>query len=181
MEIEVKVKLDSDEKLKKSIEKLGAAWSATKTQVDAYYKYHTQVDEIEKPGSFILRVRRDAKNKVTYKAFTDRRGVWEEYETVIEDPEAMEKILQKTGFVNVLTLHKKRTSAKYQQFSLEIDEIEELGNFLEAEIIGEDGEKLQAEINEFFLSLGLDSKNIDRRGYPEMYFEARGKKYEGQS
>lgn len=181
MEIEVKVKLDDVQNLKKSIEKLGATWSETKTQVDAYYKYHTQVDEIERPGSFILRVRRDAKNKFTYKAFTDRRGVWEELETVIEDPEQMEKILQKSGFVNVLTLHKKRTSAKYQQFSLEIDEIEELGDFLEAEIIGEDGEKLQAEIKEFFLSLGLNPKNIDRRGYPEMYFEARVKKYEGQS
>lgn len=181
MEIEVKVKLDSVEKLKKSIEKLGATWSKTKIQVDTYYKYHTDVDAVEKPGSFILRVRRDAKNKLTYKAFTDRRGVWEELETVIEDPDQMEKILQKTGFVNVLTLHKKRTSTKYQQFSLEIDEIEELGDFLEAEIIGEDGEKLQAEINEFFLSLGLNSENIDRRGYPEMYFKARGKKYEGQS
>lgn len=181
MEIEVKVKLDDVGKLKKDIENLGATWSGIKIQVDAYYKAKDDVTAVQKPGSFILRVRRDSKNKLTFKAFTDRRGVWEEIETVIEDPDAMEKILEKSGFVNVLTLHKKRTSSKYQQFSLEIDEIEELGSFLEAEIIGEDGEKLQAEIKEFFLSLGLSPEKIDRRGYPEMIFEERGQKFEGQS
>ncbi len=181
MEIEVKVKLNNLAKLRKDIENLGVAWSEPKTQVDAYYKYKTDIGKIEGPGSFILRVRRDSKNKLTFKAFTDRRGVWEEIETGIEDPAATEKILEKTGFVNVLTLHKKRSSTHYQQFSLEIDEIEELGNFLEAEVIGEDGEKLQGEIKEFFLSLGLDADKIDRRGYPEMYFEARGHKYAGQA
>lgn len=181
MEIEVKVKIDDLPKLKKDIENLGAVWSETKTQVDAYFKQKDDVNAVQKPGSFILRVRRDSKAKLTFKAFTDRRGVWEELETGIDDPDATEKILEKTGFVNVLTLHKKRTSTKYEQFSLEIDEIEELGNFLEAEVIGEDGEKLQEEIKRFFLSLGLSSEKIDRRGYPEMIFEARGQKFEGQS
>ncbi len=181
MEIEVKVKIDDLSKLKKGIESLGATWSETKTQVDSYFKQKDDVDAVQKPGSFILRVRRDSKVKLTFKAFTDRRGVWEELETGIEDPDVMEKILEKTGFVNVLTLHKKRTSTKYQQFSLEIDEIEELGDFLEAEVMGEDGEKLQEEIKQFFLSLGLSADKIDRRGYPEMIFEERGQKFEGQS
>src|SRR3990172_12770934 len=119
MEIEVKVKIDDLPKLKKDIENLGATWSETKTQVDAYYKQKDDVGAVQKPGSFILRVRRDSKAKLTFKAFTDRRGVWEELETTIDDPDAMEKILEKSGFVNVLTLHKKRTSTKYQQFSLE--------------------------------------------------------------
>ena len=181
MEIEVKVKVDDLPKLKKDIENLGATWSETKTQVDAYYKQKDDVGAVQKPGSFILRVRRDSKAKLTFKAFTDRRGVWEELETTIDEPDAMEKILEKSGFVNVLTLHKKRTSTKYQQFSLEIDEIEELGNFLEAEVMGEDGEKLQEEIKQFFLSLDLSPDKIDRRGYPEMIFESQGQKFEGQS
>ncbi len=181
MEIEVKVKIDDLPKLKKDIENLGAGWSETKIQVDAYFKRKEDVDSVQRPGSFILRVRRDSKAKLTFKAFTDRRGVWEELETTIDDPGAMEKILEKSGFVNVLTLHKRRTSTKYQQFSLEIDEIEELGDFLEAEVMGEDGEKLQEEIKQFFLSLGLSPEKIDRRGYPEMIFESQGQKFEGQS
>lgn len=179
--MEIEVKIDDLPKLKKDIEKLGASWSEPQTQVDAYYKYRDDVNAVQKPGSFILRVRRDQKAKLTFKAFTDRRGVWEEYETAVSDPDQLEEMLEKSGFVNVLTLHKKRTSTKYQQFSLEIDEIEELGNFLEAEIIGDDGEKLQERIKEFFLSLGLSSEKIDRRGYPEMIFEAQGQKFEGQS
>jgi len=181
MEIEVKVRIDNLPKLKKDIEKLGSTWSATQTQVDAYYKYKDDVNAVQRPGSFILRIRRDNRAKLTFKAFTDRRGVWEEYETVVSDPEALEKMLEKSGFIKVLTLHKRRTSSKYQHFSLEIDEIEELGDFLEAEVMGDDGEKLQEEIKQFFLSLGLSPDKIDRRGYPEMIFEDRGQKFEGQS
>lgn len=181
MEIEVKVKIGDLPKLKKDIENLGATWSEPKLQVDDYYKLAADANAVQKPGSFILRIRREKGAKFTIKVLTTRRGVWEEHETGVDNPDELEKILEKSGFVKVLSFHKRRTSTKYKEFSLEIDEIDELGDFMEAEVIGEDGEKLQNEIKEFFLSLKLDPEKIDRRGYPEMYFEARGHKYEGQS
>jgi adenylate cyclase class 2 len=179
-EIEVRIKIGSVRKIKNEIAKLGVKWLRPKIQVDSYFRYKDQVDAAQRPGSFILRIRRDGKSTFTMKALTDRRGVWEEQETVVEDADALEKILTKAGFVNVLTLHKKRTSLKYKEFSLEIDEIKELGDYLEAEIIGTDGEKLQEKIKKFFVDLGLNEKDIERRGYPEIIFEARGQKFEGQ-
>lgn len=114
------------------------------------------------------------------KGLTDRRGVWEEYETKIEDPNAMEKILDKLGYNCVLTFHKKRTSARYKDFGLEIDEVEELGNYLEVEAIGTDGERLQEEIKGLFKQLGLPESSIERRGYPEIVMESQGVKFIGQ-
>jgi len=179
-EIEVKVKIDNIEKVKGDFERLGVVWSAPKPQIDCYYRLKDQFGAAQKPGSYILRIRQETNPTFTMKALTDRRGVWEERETKIENPKELEKILQKIGFVNVLTLHKKRTSGEYEKFKLEIDEIRELGNYLEVEVKGQDGEKIQNEIKKLFLSLGLPERNIERRGYPEIIFEERGQKFEGQ-
>jgi predicted adenylyl cyclase CyaB len=92
----------------------------------------------------------------------------------------MEKILDKLRYNCVLTFHKKRTSARYKKFGLEIDEVEELGNYLEVEAIGTDGEKLQEEIKDLFRKIGLPEENIERRGYPEIVMEAQGVKFIGQ-
>jgi len=51
---------------------------------------------------------------------------------------------------------------------------------LEVEVIGTDGEKLQAEIKEFFKKLGLPQSDIERRGYPEIVMEEQGVKFIGQ-
>src|SRR4030043_1105380 len=158
-EIEVKVKLNNASKVKKLLENLGVKWSAPKSQIDTYYKLKTLVKETLKPGSYILRIRRNNKSSFTLKALTGQYGVWEEYETEIENPKSLEKILAKVGFVVVLTLHKKRVSGKYKKFNLELDQIKELGNFLEAEAISHDGKKLQQEITQFFLKIGLSKKN----------------------
>ena len=179
-EIEVKIKLDSVEEAKEKIRSLGVTWSETKTQTDSYYRIKDQVNATQRPGSYILRIRREGKASFTMKVLTDKYGVWEEYETEIKDADALEKILFKVGFVNVLTLHKKRTSGKYEDLSLEIDQIKELGDYLEAEAIGTDSERLQGKIKKFFLDLGLNPENLERRGYPEIIFESRGHKYEGQ-
>src|SRR4030042_6441990 len=130
-EIEVKVKIDNIEKVKGDLEKLGVVWSAPKPQIDCYYRLKDQAGAAQKPGSYILRIRQETKPTFTMKALTNRRGVWEEYEKKIEDPKELETILLKLGFVNVLTLHKKRRSGEYEKFKLEIDEIRELGNYLE--------------------------------------------------
>jgi len=180
-EIEVKVKIGNVAEVKKTLEKLGVGWSKPKKQIDSYFRLKNQATATQKPGSYILRIRREDKASFTLKALTDRYGVWEEYETKIDDADELEKILLKIGFVEVLTLHKKRTSGKYGKFSLEVDEIKELGNYLEVEVRGQNGEKLQAEIKNLFLKVGLPEKNIERRGYPEIILGSRGLKFEGQS
>src|SRR4030042_2915650 len=170
-EIEVKIKLDDVSQAKKKIAALGVLWSKPQTLIDKYFRPKGKERETQRPGSFVVRIRRANENSLTIKGLTNRRGVWEEYETKIGDAEAMEKILDKLGYNCVLTFHKKRTSARYRDFGLEIDEGEELGNYLEVEAIGTDGEKLQEEIKELFKRLELPESNIERRGYPEIVME----------
>lgn len=180
LEIEVKVKLDNLHKTKALLSKMGVAWGKTKVLIDHYFRLKEKVREDQGPGSYVLRVRKNKENFLTMKLLTERRGVWEEYETKIEDPETLEKILQKAGFATVCLFHKKRTSGKLGKFSLELDQIEELGDYLEVEIIGKDGEKMQEEIKDFFKKLDLPEENIERRGYPEIVMESQGIKFLGQ-
>lgn len=179
-EIEVKVKIDNILQLKKELKKLGAVFSLPKQQTDTYYRLKNLINQTQKPGSYIIRIRQSNKFYLTLKAFTSRYGVWEEYETAVENPQELERILKRIGFVRVLTIHKRRTSVKLNGFNLEIDEIKELGNYLEVEVQGTNGKKIQEEIKNFFLKLNLPEENIERRGYPEILLEARGFKFEGQ-
>ena len=102
-EIEVKIKLDGVVQVKKKLEGLGVTWHRPQTLIDKYFRPKGKERETQKPGSFIVRIRRANENFLTIKGLTDRKGVWEEYETKIEDPEAMEKILDKLGFSCVVT------------------------------------------------------------------------------
>jgi predicted adenylyl cyclase CyaB len=179
-EIEVKIKLENVSKIKKKLEDLGVSWKPPQTLIDKYYRPYGKERETQRPGSFIVRIRRANENSLAVKGLTGRKGVWEEYETKIGDAEAMEKILDKLGYNCVVTFHKKRTSTRYGDFGLEIDEIEELGNYLEAEAIGTEGKKLQEEIKGFFKKLDLPESNIERRGYPEIVMESQGVKFVGQ-
>ena len=179
-EIEVKVKVDNITNLKKELKKLGTVFSLPKKQTDSYFRLRDLVNQTQTPGSYILRIRRGSKSYLTLKAFTSRYGVWEEYETEVENPHELEIILKRIGFVKILTVHKKRTSAKLNKFNLEIDEVRELGTYLEAEVLGYNGKKIQEEIKNFFLKLGLPKENIERRGYPEILLERQGFKFEGQ-
>lgn len=179
-EIEVKVKIENISGLKKKLEEKGVVWGKPRIQVDKYYRLKKLLHEVQKPGSYIIRIREEEKAFLTLKGLTERYGVWDELETEISKPDQLEKILERIGYVNVVTLHKRRTSGKYGKFSLEIDEIKELGDYLEAEAIGTEGERLQKEITEFFISLDLNKSNIERRGYPEIVLQDQGERYEGQ-
>lgn len=181
MEIEVKAKVDDLEKIRKRLESEGAKFGNTVEQVDTYFKPKDFSSKTEGPGDWILRIRREGNNKtLTLKALTEVLGAWIEHETVIESEEQAIRIAQAMGLVNVFTFHKKRTRGEYEKFELCIDNVRELGTYLEVALEPDEScekEALRGTIIEFLKSLGIEEKDIERRGYGEIMGEKMGHKF----
>ncbi|MBT4445774.1 class IV adenylate cyclase [archaeon] len=179
MEIEIRAKVDSLEEMKEKLISMGAKVFGSKFQHDVIYKREDQVDTVQKPGSFILRVRESSTgHKLTFKSLTDVVGSWIEHETKIEDPKETRLMLEKSGFVPVLVFDKEREEGKLGEITFCLDRMPELGEFIELEIISDDVDAGKKKLLELILKLGYSEKDIIHKGYVAILMERQGVKYE---
>jgi adenylate cyclase class 2 len=86
----------------------------------------------------------------------------EEYEAYVSGE--MEQILQKLGYKKLLNVRKKRKVYLYKDFTISLDDVEELGEFLEVELKSENLQDVKR-IENLFDDLFLES---ERRSYLEL-------------
>ncbi len=178
MEVEARVKVNDLDKIKQRLTSIGADFFERNYQIDSVYK--TKGKELEPlgPGAFILRIRESGKgNKLTYKNLTETPGVIIEYETNIDNPNEMRKIIESSGFGLVYTMEKERTSGKLRDFKLCLDNVKEIGTYLEVELQSEDGDGAMNKIKQFFKKIGFPENEITTKGYSLMIFEKLGVTY----
>jgi adenylate cyclase, class 2 len=184
-EVEIKVPADHDA-VRGALEEREAGALNTVTQADVYYdapmREFAETDEA-------LRVRheradseegrsptRDAETtRLTYKGplVDDESKTREEHETVVEDGAAIEATLSALGFEPVATVEKRRERFALDGYTVTLDDVTDLGEFVEVETeVGE------AEIDEaregavaVLESLGLDPEEGIRTSYLEMLLD----------
>ncbi|MFQ5647646.1 MAG: class IV adenylate cyclase [Candidatus Aenigmatarchaeota archaeon] len=180
MEIEVKVRLEDLEEMKRKLAGRGAVFEEPVVQEDRYFKPKGFEKKVQVPGDFIVRIRKAwGKVILTSKILTEVRGAWIENETDITDPEEMEKILLLTGLVNAFNINKIRHIGKLGEFEICIDDVKELGKFMEVCLIADEHEQTRERIISFLKELGFSDKDIDTRGYGEIIGEKLGHKFGG--
>lgn len=180
MEIEVKAKVPNLTPIKKKFQKMGVRFGKSVKQIDHYFKLEGKEKESQGPGSALLRIRQQGgKIELTVKKLTNRKGVWEEYEVTVSNKNIF-VILAALGFVPVFTITKIRETGVYGHFNLCLDTIKELGNYIEVEKFGKNGEKIQNEIVTLLHSLGIKDSQIERRGYAQILFQKMGVRYSGE-
>lgn len=180
MEIEVKATIQNLISIKQQLQKIGVRFNKPIQQVDHYFKFKDREWEPQGPGSPLLRVRKTGeKLELTAKKLTKRKGVWEEYETTVSNKNIF-NILSAIGFVDVLVITKTRLTGNYKQYQLCLDMIKELGSYIEIETFGKDGKRIQKEIITFLESIGIQTQQIERRGYAQILFERMGIQYSGE-
>lgn len=180
MEVEIKVKINNFEKIKKKLVKLGVEFKKPEIQIDYYYKLAGCKMETQRPGSYILRIReQNKKGWFTIKVLTKTTGVWIEEETEIINSKSAKKILELAGFEKVLTKTKERQTGKLGKINICLDKLKGLGNYVEFEIISNNPEKAKKEIINLIKKLELSEKDIEHRGYAAIIFQKKGVKYEG--
>jgi len=98
----------------------------------------------------------------------------EEISVQIDDPNSLQRILEKLGFQTVATVSKKRLLFQYKEFHVSIDSVKDLGEFIEVEcLVHSLGEVDEArkKIVDFLNTLAIPPENCERRSYLELLLE----------
>ena len=143
-EIEAKLKVESLEKIKHRLTKLGAEFLQEQLQTD--YHFDDANRTLQKTDR-CLRIRRQLSNRteqffLTYKGPKEKSRLKkrQEIEIKIEDADSTEKLLSALGYEKVLTIEKKRWLWQLDECEVALDELPLLGEFVEIE--GPDEEKI---------------------------------------
>jgi len=161
MEIEIKATFDDKEQVKNALKALGAQEEKMKHQIDEYYNHPSR--DTRKTKEYIrLRFKpEDTKGVFAYHV-NIADGVTKEYEVPVENLPVFHEILKGLNFPLLGVIDKKRETFKLGAFSITIDEVKDIGNFIEIETDGEESQiaEKKAECLEVLKKMGLSEKNI---------------------
>lgn len=174
-EVEIKVRADHD-RVRARLSELDAVSSGTVRQIDTYYDH--PIREFAKTDE-ALRIRRETadegdETRVTYKgplveAESKTRA---EFETGLDDGETFAEILEKLGFEPAATVKKTRERFRADGYTITLDTVEGLGEFLEVETEAEVIEPAREGAAELLEQLGFDPNDQIRRSYLGLLLDA---------
>ncbi len=171
MEIEVKFRVDF-ERVKRAIESIGARFVREEIQEDVY---------LSVPLPELLRVRRISnlnRSFLTYKRIADpgRNEEFDEIEVEVSDFEKTLQILKRLGFEEDVWVRKRRLVYRLGEVTFELSEVENLGGFLDIEIIADDVAEARRKIWDTARKLGLTEEDVEPRLYQELIREFERKR-----
>ena len=170
-EVEVKARIKDAASIESRILQLGAIFQKEIHQSDIYFQHpirdFAQTDEA-------LRIRiTDDKNYLTYKGakLDSTSKTREELEIEVQEPLKLLELLTRIGLSPIKKVVKTRKFYLYNDITISIDDVEELGSFLELELAVSDETQIPPARNRlfsFFKQLKISSKNFERRSYLEL-------------
>lgn len=177
-EIEILVKVNDG--IEKCENKLKKYHFIEKKEVEDIYYYDPLRDSL-KPNNKneinqCMRLRKkEGKVYITYKIDNfDDNNIWlysDEYETEVKNFDTMKNIIELLGLNELLTIHNKKSIYKSDKYEIALEEVKELGLFLEVEYCtGEDVDvkRVKNDIQDFIDKLDLDVSEELHIGKPEM-------------
>jgi len=181
IEVEIKLKINSFEEVKKILPRFGKLAKSIK-QIDEYYIPCHRDFFAQKPHPVEwLRIRTNPDKTVfEYDKSINKKADGEqecanEYETEISQPEEFKKILGFLNFKKVVTVEKLREYWDCEDFEVSLDNVKDLGLFIEVEAKGdfENTKKAKEECVSFLKK--LEFKNYEehqiKKGYPVLLLE----------
>ena len=108
-----------------------------------------------------------------YKASSRSRDNHER-ETVVEDAKEVADMLERVGYSLGVRIRKTRKTAKYNDLEICLDEVDDLGTFIEVEKLANDEadvDAIQAELWNILSELGIDTKDRIHKGYDTLMHE----------
>ena len=176
IEVEIKVKVKNRVKLEQLLCELGFTKGALIREEDLYFD--TLEDFIRK-NDHALRLRSSENmisgenhHFITYKGpkLDQISMTRQELETSIEDADVMKKLLKALGYVKMYSVIKIRQYFTLDEMNACIDSVNDLGEFLELEMVvsEEEREYALAHIIEFLEKIGYSKEEIIRISYLSM-------------
>ncbi|WP_255149530.1 class IV adenylate cyclase [Halorarius halobius] len=168
-EVELKVRADHGP-VRARLAELGAERTDVVRQVDTYYDApHRDFAETDEA----FRIRREHRDgevsaKLTYKGplLDSESKTREEHETPVGDGEEAEAIVAGLGFTPAATVEKDRECYDFEGFTVTLDSVTDLGEFVEVEReVADDIEPARDEAIALMERLGLDPDTSIRTSY----------------
>ncbi len=176
-EIELKVSLEDKDFVLETLTKRGCNWEKSKKQYDKIY-YKKDYTDFNSRKDIFLRIRyEDNNNILTFKQILNDLEVIE-FESLIGNPSEIAKMMPFLGFEEYVSISKIRMEGKLNNLSICLDEVDELGYFLEVEKIVEESkerDKTKKELQNFLLSLEINLDQICHKRYHTMLYELHDK------
>ncbi len=97
-----------------------------------------------------------------------------EYETVVGSREQMERMLSLMGFTEAVRIQKTRIKTRFQEWEVCIDEVTDLGSFIELEELAKedaDVDPIHTAMHEFLASLGVVADDAGLQRYDVLLLE----------
>jgi adenylate cyclase class 2 len=167
-EVELKVRASHDA-VARRLGETGATRLGTVEQSDVYYDAPDR-DFAETDEALRLREERGdgVTTRLTYKGplLEAESKTRAEAETEVDDPEAAEDILSGLGYRPAAEVHKERTRFEHRGYTVTLDSVDGLGEFVEVETETEDDiEDAREGAREILASLGLNPDEQIRTSY----------------
>lgn len=181
IEIEIKLPLNNPVELKEFLNNNAELVSKDIYQKDSYYvPSHRDFLAFENPFEW-LRLRKSPKGMfITYKHYfpenSPTNDYCDEFETKIDNLEAMEKMFNALDFKEIIFVEKIRSTWNYKDVEIVIDDVTDIGTFIEIETKGkfEDPKDGKPYLFEILKELNADVGEEDQTGYPFILLEKKG-------
>ena len=172
-EIEVKARVQNFDQLIEKLKELGCSLSKPLVQKDVVYLANGVELSDVKRGNVAMRIRNSNDTcTLNLKKQLENELDCIECETIIQNPESAHNMLIQMGYHKVSRVEKTRRTCKYKDMNICIDEVLDLGNFIEVEKLSEDADSLktQEELFRFLESLGLKREDRIFKGYDTLMY-----------
>ena len=178
LEIEIKVKVPTLGPIRNKLTQIGASHSEHLLEQDMYYNApHRDFGKTDEA----LRLRTTSHGTtLTYKGKKEiicGSKVRKEYNLSVETREAAHEVLIHLGFVPVAEVSKERDYYVFEDFSIALDEVKDLGTFVEIELICEEEENTNEPANRIAslaTRIGVTGESISA-SYLELILHEQGK------
>ncbi len=174
LEIEIKVRVPDIESVREKILKTGGIMSEKLTEHDTYYNApHRDFGVTDEA----LRLRETkTRTTITYKGPKDTimgSKIREEINLDIMDPVVFDTIITRLGFRPVAQVRKNREYYTYQDFTISLDQVQDLGEFVEIELLSEnDAASAAARVDAVAKEIGVTGERITS-SYLELLLSTR--------
>ncbi len=163
IETEVKHKIQNKKELQKTEEKIKKIAEYKKTETEHNIVFDSPDFSLRKKG-FLLRLRKDSKNTLTFKSKIKSKKFKKRQETEfqVKNFNQTKKIIEKIGFFPAFVYEKKRKYFDFKGTEIQIDELPFIGFYLEIEGTEKGIIKAEKELN-------LKEKNRITTNYLQLF------------
>lgn len=174
MELEIRARISDKKAFQHALQTLTGIRVVSKgvRQVDTYLRHVADVDRL-----LVFRIRRrddDSVFTLKTKSMGGKDILWQDIDIPLAEPNRLEDILLNSGYVYVCLIDKIRDSFRYGDVEINIDNIRELGLFVELEVILDDASSWKTrhkELVQLLHRLGIEKDHIVERGYVPLMIE----------